>query len=386
MSELSKPTALVVIDVQGAMMDDYPDDPSPFRKDEVLANIGTMLDNARAAGSKVIFARHVETKYPLMSPGHPAFEVHPAIAPLDGETVINKTACDSFCDTDLEPILREAGVTHLVTCGMQTDFCVDSATRSAMHRGFNVTLATDAHFDVGQRRADGGADHRPPQQSPAEPARSWHRHRRHAIGRDRVRAGRRVGYPGDDRRRIVAADRTPGHRCPGGRCSARTSNRRFIRPRPDRREHRRADRKARSAGARVIYIQHHDQVDPALRPGRPGFAIRAAIAPQPDETVIVKRICDTFTGTNLEQVLREAGIERLVTCGIQSDFCVDAATRGAMNRGFEVTLAADAHTTWDNGILTAEQIIAHVNATLPNMSGPARALESSKRLRSISKS
>ena len=128
--------------------------------------------------------------------------------------------------------------------------------------------------------------------------------------------------------------------------------------------------KARSAGARVIYIQHHDQVDPALQPGQPGFAIRAAIAPQPGETVIVKRICDTFTGTNLEQVLREAGIERLVTCGIQSDFCVDAATRGAMNRGFEVTLAADAHTTWDNGVLTAEQIIAHVNATLPNMSGP----------------
>jgi hypothetical protein len=41
-----------------------------------------------------------------------------------------------------------------------------------------------------------------------------------------------------------------------------------------------------------------------------------------------------------------------------------------MNRGFEVTLAADAHTTWDNDVLTAEQIIAHVNATLPNMSGP----------------
>jgi nicotinamidase-related amidase len=69
MSEQSKPTALVVIDVQGAMMDDYPDDPSPFRKDEVLANIGTMLENARAAGSKVIFVRHVESKYPLMSPG-----------------------------------------------------------------------------------------------------------------------------------------------------------------------------------------------------------------------------------------------------------------------------------------------------------------------------
>ena len=50
--------------------------PSPFRKDEVLANIGTMLDNARAAGSKVIFVRHVETKYPLMRRAIPRFEVH----------------------------------------------------------------------------------------------------------------------------------------------------------------------------------------------------------------------------------------------------------------------------------------------------------------------
>ena len=133
--------------------------------------------------------------------------------------------------------------------------------------------------------------------------------------------------------------------------------------------------KARTAGARVIYIQHHDQIDLALQPGQPGFAIRAAIAPEPGETTIVKRICDTFTGTNLEQVLCEAGIERLVTCGIQSDFCVDAATRSAMNRGFGVTLASDAHTTWDNGILTAEQIIAHLNATLPNMSGPGPRIQ-----------
>ena len=73
-----------------------------------------------------------------------------------------------------------------------------------------------------------------------------------------------------------------------------------------------------------------------------------------------------------------------MTCGIQSDFCVDAATRGAMNRGFAVTLAADAHTTWDNGVLTAEQIIAHVNATFPNMSGPGPRIKSARRRNRIS--
>lgn len=127
--------------------------------------------------------------------------------------------------------------------------------------------------------------------------------------------------------------------------------------------------RARAAGARVIYIQHHARNDPTLQPGAAGYAIRAAIAPQPGDTVVVKRICDSFAQTNLEQILRDGGIERLVTCGIQSEFCVDACTRGAMNRGFAVTLAGDAHTTWDNGVLTAAQISANVNATLPNMSG-----------------
>jgi nicotinamidase-related amidase len=127
--------------------------------------------------------------------------------------------------------------------------------------------------------------------------------------------------------------------------------------------------KARAAGARVIYIQHHDRRDPNLQPEAAGFAIRAAIAPQPGDTVVVKRICDSFAQTNLEQVLRAGRIECLVTCGIQSEFCVDACTRAAMNRGFAVILAEDAHTTWDNGVLTAAQISASVNATLPNMSG-----------------
>jgi nicotinamidase-related amidase len=145
MSEQSKPTALVVIDMQVAMVDEFPDDPAAHNRDALLANTRTLLEAARDEGAKVIFVRHKEDRYELMRPGHPAFEVHSEIAPIDGETVIDKTACDSFCGTDLDSILRNAGIEHLVTCGMQTEMCVDSTTRSAVHRGFNVTLATDAH-------------------------------------------------------------------------------------------------------------------------------------------------------------------------------------------------------------------------------------------------
>jgi nicotinamidase-related amidase len=156
MSEQSKPTALVVIDMQVAMVDEFPDDPAAHNRDALLANTRTLLNAARDGGAKVVFVRHKEDRYELMRPGHPAFEVHSEIAPIDGETVIDKTACDSFCGTDLDSILRNAGIEHLVTCGMQTEMCVDSTTRSAVHRGFNVTLATDAHstWDSGELTAD----------------------------------------------------------------------------------------------------------------------------------------------------------------------------------------------------------------------------------------
>ena len=127
---------------------------------------------------------------------------------------------------------------------------------------------------------------------------------------------------------------------------------------------------ARSAGARVIYVQHDSRVNQFMMRGQPGFEIEPRIAPRNGETVVVKNVCDSFSRSTLEQELRAAGITHFVTCGIQSDFCVDMATKSGLSRGFNVTLASDAHTTWDNGILTAEQIIAHHNVTAINMSGP----------------
>jgi len=59
----------------------------------------------------------------------------------------------------------------------------------------------------------------------------------------------------------------------------------------------------------------------------------------------------------------------LIICGLQTDFCVDTTVRRAFTLGYHVTLVADAHSTLDNGVLTAAQIIAHHNATLGNF-GP----------------
>lgn len=139
------PTALLVIDMQRDMLGASEGELTPYRAEEILANTAAMLTRARAAGAEVIFVRHVEPDYPPMNSGHPGFEVHDAIAPLPGEPQVDKLACDAFCDTPLVELLTGRGVTHLAVCGLQTEMCVDSTSRSAVHRGLCVTLASDAH-------------------------------------------------------------------------------------------------------------------------------------------------------------------------------------------------------------------------------------------------
>jgi nicotinamidase-related amidase len=66
-----------------------------------------------------------------------------------------------------------------------------------------------------------------------------------------------------------------------------------------------------------------------------------------------------FVGTGLVELLAERGIDEVIICGFASEACVDATVRSAYAKGFRVVLAAGAHTTTANPVLSAEQIIRH---------------------------
>ena len=123
---------------------------------------------------------------------------------------------------------------------------------------------------------------------------------------------------------------------------------------------------ARSSDVPVIYVQHNE--DPkwggSLVAGQLGHQIHASIAPKPGDPIIQKWNPSAFMDTNLQQVLEKKGIKRLVLSGMQTEMCVDSTCRDAYGRGYGVTIASDAHSTMDNGVLTANQIIQHENATL----------------------
>jgi len=101
---------------------------------------------------------------------------------------------------------------------------------------------------------------------------------------------------------------------------------------------------ARGAGVPVIHVVHESRRPGATTfvPGSPALAVHADAAPAPGEPVVTKHLPGSFTGTPLEAMLRERGIERLVVAGFMTQMCVDTTARQAAHRGFAVTVLSDA--------------------------------------------
>ena len=121
--------------------------------------------------------------------------------------------------------------------------------------------------------------------------------------------------------------------------------------------------RARAAGTPVYFVQHCES-EGGFAPKSPGWQIHPKVAPRAGELVIKKWAASSFYKTDLDQKLRAAGIDSLVIAGLQSEFCIDTACRVAQSLGYAVTLAADAHSTFDNPVLSAPKIIEHHNRLL----------------------
>jgi nicotinamidase-related amidase len=132
--------------------------------------------------------------------------------------------------------------------------------------------------------------------------------------------------------------------------------------------------KARLAKVPVIFVQH-ESVQGYLEHGTSAWQLADGLDVQPNDIKVRKTTPDSFLRTNLEALLRLLGIQKLVICGMHSEFCIDTTTRRALALGFPVVLASDGHTSAGNAALSPEQVIAHENATLTHITsfGP-RAL------------
>jgi len=80
----------------------------------------------------------------LLVRGEPGNQIVDALAPIDGEIVIDKPGKGMFWATGAHEMLKARGITHLVFAGVTTDVCVQTSMREANDRGYECLLIEDA--------------------------------------------------------------------------------------------------------------------------------------------------------------------------------------------------------------------------------------------------
>jgi nicotinamidase-related amidase len=79
----------------------------------------------------------------LLVRGEYGHDIIDELAPWSGEPVVDKCGYGAFYQTDLEIILKNAGVHRLVITGITTEVCVHSTLREAVDRGFDCITVAD---------------------------------------------------------------------------------------------------------------------------------------------------------------------------------------------------------------------------------------------------
>lgn len=130
--------------------------------------------------------------------------------------------------------------------------------------------------------------------------------------------------------------------------------------------------KARAEQVPVVWVQHSAD---NLAIGSDGWQFAPEVSQQDAEPVIHKRYGDSFEETDLETVLAERHVGSLIVAGAQTDGCIMATLHGAIVRGYDATLVADAHTTEDLtewGAPTPDKVIDHLNLYWKYFTAPGR--------------
>jgi nicotinamidase-related amidase len=130
--------------------------------------------------------------------------------------------------------------------------------------------------------------------------------------------------------------------------------------------------RARAEHVPIVWVQHTSDELPT---GSDAWRYVPELTPEQPEPLIHKRYGDSFEETDLEAVLAEGKIGRLIVTGAQTDACIRSTLHGAIVRGYDATLVSDAHTTEDLsewGAPTPDKVIDHTNLYWRYQTAPGR--------------
>jgi nicotinamidase-related amidase len=131
--------------------------------------------------------------------------------------------------------------------------------------------------------------------------------------------------------------------------------------------------KARASSVPIVWIQHSDE-ELVLESAE--WQIVPELEPLPTDSLVRKTFRSSFEETNLEDVLSGLGVSHLYVCGAETNNCVRHTAHAALEKGYDLTLLADAHTTtgfeWGGYIVEAARVIDEQNTNFMDYALPGR--------------
>ena len=131
--------------------------------------------------------------------------------------------------------------------------------------------------------------------------------------------------------------------------------------------------KARAAGVPVVWVQHSDEW---MAIDSEDWQIVPQLVPAAGEALVRKLYRNSFEATDLEEVLAGLSVGHVYVCGAQTNNCVRFTSHGALDRGYDVTLLMDAHTTTDysfaDQVVPAEVLVRDLNSSFSGEELPGR--------------
>lgn len=376
------------------------------RIDEILPNVQELLTEFRAHEAEVIHvrvseltadSRDVSKKQLLRGLVVPSTskeaEFLTEVAPMEDEIVFDKSSSGMFPATNVDRILRNLDITTLVFCGTSTGGCVESAVRDAIDLGYRIVVVSDACADStpsdhleALNRMEGPTcsvatttDVRDALALRPSP------NRRHAIaGTERVKSflpspteSVREGtnpyhliFPPPQRLEVGASDTVllvlDAHALATRPDSLLFSAALAADPALDLDPLLSRINDALTALAKLVDTAHDcglpvihvrtagrtsagRDVTPAVHAvvgnipaGHPAIAIDDRLPQSQVDLILAKPGQGPFTGTGLDETLRNLGITKLILGGISTLGAVEAALRGASDRGYQVLLVPEA--------------------------------------------
>lgn len=136
----------------------------------------------------------------------------------------------------------------------------------------------------------------------------------------------------------------------------------------------RAVERARAQGVPVVWVQHGDD---DLKRGSAEWQWVPELEPREGEALVHKSFNSAFEDTELDGVLAGLGATHVVLAGAATNWCIRATAYGALDRGYDLTLVKDAHTTEsielrDGTKLEAARLVDDLNIAMTWLSYPGR--------------